>query len=49
MKYYIYILIIYEILYRFKGEQISYGRKAMANIDSIKKQRHNFANKGPNS
>ena len=25
------------------------GRKAMTNLDSIKKQRHNFANKGPSS
>ena len=23
------------------------GKKAMANLDSIKKQRHHFANKGP--
>ena len=25
------------------------GRKAMTNLDSIKKQRHHFANKGPDS
>ena len=26
-----------------------FGRKAMTNLDSIKKQRHYFANKGPSS
>ena len=25
------------------------GRKAMTNLDSIKEQRHHFANKGPDS
>ena len=27
--------------------QLLFGRKAMINLDSVKKQRHHLANKGP--
>ena len=37
------------VIAAMKLKDIFFGRKVMTNLDSIKKQRHHFVNKGPSS